>query len=81
MSTIEHKSTAKAALRNLLSALGKAGTLALLGEVLMESLPKRKGRPTREESVTRMITSSLSLLLPEVNAAEEKALNAPTQDE
>lgn len=73
MSTISHKSTAKAAIRNLLAVHGKSGTLNLLNEVLSESLPARRGRPTREEAVTRLITNVLSTIIPEVIAGEEKA--------
>ncbi len=79
MSTIEHKSTAKATLRNILSVHGKSGTLLLLKEVLEGALPSRKGRPTREQAVTRMITSVFSTLIPEVVAGEEKA--NPTNEE
>ncbi len=76
MSTISHKSTAKAAIRNLLAVHGKSGTLTLLNEVLSESLPTRRGRPTREEAVTRLITNILDAVIPEVIAGEEKVNSA-----
>lgn len=81
MSTISHKSTAKAALRNLLSTYGKSGTLTLLNEVLTESLPTRRGRPTREEAVARLVTSTLGAIIPEVIFCEERAgSNAPDDE-
>ena len=70
MSTMEHKHTAKASLRDLLSAHGKAGVLLLLGEVLREQLPARRGRPTRAEAVTRIALAGL-----------EKAYQAVANDE
>ncbi|NBT35734.1 MAG: hypothetical protein EBT03_09400 [Betaproteobacteria bacterium] len=76
MSTIEHRSTAKATIRDLLEAYGTAGTLALLGEVVGEKLPSRKGRPTREEAVARLVTKTIGTALPGVITLEGKALNA-----
>lgn len=72
MSTISHKSTAKATIRNLITEHGKSGTLNLLREVLEEGLPARRGRPTRNESVTRLMVSTLETLIPEVVFCEEK---------
>lgn len=72
MSTVSHKSTAKATLRDLLSQHGKSGTLSLLREVLEEGLPARRGRPTRSESVTRLMVTTLETLIPEIVFCEEK---------
>lgn len=76
MSDMNHRHTAKASIRQLLEAHGAAGTLSLLGEVLNESLPARRGRPTRDEAVNRLIVKDLGDLLPEVITLEGKALNA-----
>lgn len=81
MSTISHKSTAKATLRNLLSTFGKSGTLTLLNEVLSESLPSRRGRPTRDEAVTRFIVSAVGAIIPEALGGEEKVANPMNSDE
>jgi hypothetical protein len=69
--SIEHKSTAKASLRDLLSAHGKAGVLLLLGEVLREQLPTRRGRPTRAEAVTRIALAGLEKAYQAVANAED----------
>ena len=69
MTTISHKHTAKAAIRNLFAAHGASGTLQLIAEVLSESIPQRRGRPTRAEGVARLISRSLEGILPEVAAA------------
>lgn len=74
--SIEHKSTAKATLRDLLNEYGTAGTLALLGEVVSEGLPARRGRPTRDEAVARYVTKVIGTSLPEVITLEGKAMNA-----
>ena len=71
MSTMEHKHTAKSAIRGLLAAHGKAGVLSLLGEVLREELPVRRGRPTRKESVTRLALAGLEYAYQAVANAEE----------
>lgn len=81
MSTISHKSTAKATLRSLLSTYGKSGTLTLLNEVLTESLPARRGRPTRDQAVTRLVTSALEAIIPEVVTGEEKVVSNLIDDE
>jgi len=72
--SIEHKSTAKASLRDLLSAHGKAGVLHLLGEVLREELPVRRGRPTRQEAVVRIALTSLNVAYQNVSNAEASLL-------
>lgn len=74
--SIEHKSTAKAALREILSIHGHAGTLSLLSEVVLEAVPSRRGRPTRQERVNRLVASSVASFLPSVAALEEVALDA-----
>lgn len=76
MSTIEHRSTAKSLLRSLLETYGTAGTFALLGEVVGERLPARRGRPTRDEAVARMVTKAIGTALPEVITLEGMAMNA-----
>lgn len=83
MSSISHKSTAKAALRNLIAVHGKSGALNLLAEVMAESLPSRRGRPTRDEAVTRLVLGALTVILPEVISGEEKvaAVVAPSDEE
>lgn len=83
MSAITHKSTAKASLRNLLAVHGKSGTLNLLAEVMAESLPSRRGRPTRDEAVTRLVLGALTTILPEVVSGEEKvaAVVTPSDEE
>lgn len=73
---VDHKSTAKAALRNLIATYGQAGTLSLLSEVVLEALPSRRGRPTRDERVSRLITSAMEALLPKVIEAEGLAAAA-----
>jgi hypothetical protein len=72
MTTISHKHTAKAAIRNLFAAHGASGTLQLIAEVLSESIPQRRGRPTRAEGVARLISRSLEGILPEVALREEE---------
>lgn len=79
--SIEHKSTAKAALRNLVATYGSAGTLGLLSEVFLEALPARRGRPTREEKVTRLVTAAMENLLPKVIEAEGLAAAAKARQE
>ena len=74
--SIEHKSTAKATIRDLLETYGTAGTLALLGEVVGEKLPARRGRPTRDEAVARLVTKVIGANLSEVITLEGKAMNA-----
>jgi hypothetical protein len=69
--SIEHKSTAKASLRDLLSAHGKAGVLLLLGEVLREELPVRRGRPTRAQTVTRLALAGLESTYQAIANAED----------
>jgi hypothetical protein len=76
MTTIAHRSTAKATLRSLLSTYGSSGTIALLGEVVLESVPRRRGRPTRDEKVARLIAKTLDGLLPELSEAEHAAAEA-----
>jgi hypothetical protein len=75
--SIEHKSTAKATIRDLLATYGRAGTLALVAEVVMESVPSRRGRPTRDEKVARLVAKSLTDAYGAVAAAEQAALSAP----
>lgn len=81
MSDMSHRHTAKSSLRQLLAAHGSAGLLSLLGEVINEDLPARRGRPTREEAVGRAITKSLGSLIPEVITLEGKAMNAKAKEE
>lgn len=79
--SIEHKSTAKATLRNLISNFGTAGTLALLSEVLIEKLPSRRGRPTRDEKISRLVLKSLEGLMGDVVAAEGMAMAAKMKND
>lgn len=79
--SIEHRSTAKSLLRDLLETYGTAGTFALLGEVVGEKLPARRGRPTRDEAVARLVTKVIGTALPEVITLEGKALNAKASAE
>ena len=79
--SMEHRHTAKASLRQLLAAHGSAGLLSLLGEVINEDIPARRGRPTREQAVGRAITKSLGALIPEVIGLEGRAMNAKAKDE
>jgi hypothetical protein len=81
MSTIEHKSTAKASLRNLISSFGTSGTLALLSEVLIEKLPARRGRPTRDEKVSRLVLKTIEGLLDDVVSAEGIAMAAKMKND
>ena len=64
MTTISHKHTAKAAIRNLFAAYGASGTLQLIAEVLSESIPQRRGRPTRAEGVARLGEVKLPVEVP-----------------
>lgn len=74
--SIDHKSTAKATIRDLFATYGRAGTLALISEVVMEGVEKRRGRPTRDEAVARMVARTLTDAFPAVSEAEQAALNA-----
>lgn len=78
--SIDHKSTAKATIRDLFAAYGRAGTLALISEVAMEGVEKRRGRPTRDEKVARLVARTLTEAFPQVAAAEEAALAAPEKE-
>ena len=69
---LSHVSTAKAAIRDLFEAHGRTGALTLIAEVLKETLPQRRGRPTREEAMNRAILRALGDIIPEVNLAEDK---------
>ena len=74
--SIEHKSTAKAIIRDLLTAYGRAGFLGLVGEVAMEGVERRRGRPTREEKVARLVARVVIEAIPQVAEAEQAALDA-----
>jgi hypothetical protein len=74
--SIQHKSSAKASLRSIFSAYGVSGFLGLVSEVLMENLPARRGRPTRDEKVNRLVLSTLEPLLSKVAMAEGVAMAA-----
>lgn len=78
---VDHKSTAKALIRDLIQTYGQAGTLSLLAEVSLEALPARRGRPTREERVTRLVTNTLEGLLPAVIEAEGLAAAAKARND
>lgn len=62
----------KSTLQALLATYGTLGTVALLSDVLGESLPSRRGRPTRDEACTRAVMKALASVLPDV-VADEKA--------
>jgi hypothetical protein len=74
--SIEHKSTAKATIRDLITAYGRAGFLSLVGEVAMETVERRRGRPTRDEKVARLVAKAVTEAIPAVAEAEQAALDA-----
>lgn len=78
--SIDHKSTAKATIRDLFAVYGRAGTLALISEVAMEGVEKRRGRPTRDEKVARLVARTLTEAFPQVAEAEQAALTAPEKE-
>jgi hypothetical protein len=78
--SIDHKNTAKATIRDLFAVYGRAGTLALISEVAMEAVPARRGRPTRDEKVARLVARTLTDAFPVVAAAEQAALEAPSKE-
>ena len=57
-----HRSTAKANLRDILTAYGHSGAVALLAEVVAEALPARRGRPTRQEALSRLVVNGLKVV-------------------
>lgn len=57
-----HRSTAKANLRDILAAYGHSGAVALLAEVVAEALPARRGRPTRQEALSRLVVNGLKVV-------------------
>jgi hypothetical protein len=73
---MNHRHTAKASLRDLLSAHGKSGTILLLAEVLREQLPSRRGRPTRQEAVVRIALTSLQSAYQAVANAEQSVVES-----
>ena len=74
--TLSHRSTAKAALRNLIKDRGLSDFLRLTGEVVGEFLPGRRGRPTRAEAPFHMAFKAINAVLPFVEEAEVKATEA-----
>lgn len=65
-----HRSTAKAAIRDILTAYGHSGAVALLAEVVAESLPTRRGRPTRQEALGRLVVNGLRIVFNDARNAE-----------
>ena len=78
--SIDHKSTAKATIRDLFAVYGRAGTRALISEVVMEAVPQRRGRPTRDEKVARLVARTLTDVFPVVAAAEQTVLDTLTKE-
>ena len=79
--SIEHKSTAKAIIRDLITAYGRAGFLSLVGEVAMETVERRRGRPTRDEKVARLVAKAVTEAIPVVAQAEQAAIDAAADAE
>ncbi|NBT36179.1 MAG: hypothetical protein EBT03_11725 [Betaproteobacteria bacterium] len=74
--SLSHRSTAKAALRNLIKERGLSDFLRLTGEVVGEFLPGRRGRPTRSEAAFHIAHKAVAAVLPFVEEAEAKASEA-----
>ena len=74
--SLSHRSTAKASIRSLIKERGLADFLRLTGEVVGDFLPNRRGRPTRAEAPFHMAFKAISAVLPLVEEAEAKSLDA-----
>lgn len=81
MSTIAHSATAKATIRNMINAHGRAKTLALLTDVLAEELSARRGRPTRAQAAIRKAGQSLVIAVAQLANADSFATAAIDDDQ
>jgi hypothetical protein len=73
---LSHRSTAKASIRALIKERGLADFLRLAGEVVGDFLPQRRGRPTRGEAPFHMALKAINAILPLVEEAEAKNVEA-----
>ena len=72
---IAHRSTAKAAIRSLIREYKVSGFFELVADVLKESIPGRRGRPTLAEQPYHMSFKAISSVLPHVAQLESRELN------